>query len=90
MFYYRFDIYVDGRTIPAELEIMKMNAQEHDAVIIDITPGDTASKVKVSVHGKGIRDITEQFDIIQMCRIICYAISIPVHALLNNFALRVN
>lgn len=63
MFCYRFDLYVDGRTIPAELEVMKLNANMHDAVIIDITPGDTASKVKVSVHVKGNRDVTEQFDI---------------------------
>lgn len=63
MFYYRFDLYVDGRTIPAELEIMKTNAREHETVIIDITPGDTASKVKVSVQVKGYRDVTEQFDI---------------------------
>ena len=63
LFSYRFDLYVDGKTIPAEISAMKTNDWEHDTVIIDIGPGDTDSEIKVNVHGQRIGDKTEQFDI---------------------------
>lgn len=39
---------------------MKLNAHEHDTVTIDISPGDTDSKIKVFVHGKGTGEKTEK------------------------------